>query len=181
MIKGSKATKETKLKMSLARKGIKKSLETRKKMSVWQLGKKHSPERVLKNILGHKKFKGVKLSEEILKKISLSLKGKTSGDKHYNWKGGISKDHTYWGRLRRMRIKNVEGYHTLEEWENLKKKHNYICLSCKNKEPFTNLYYKFLTEDHIIPISKGGSNNIDNIQPLCHSCNSKKRNKYNAK
>lgn len=33
------------------------------------------------------------------------------------------------------------------------------------------------TIDHIIPISRGGTNALDNLQPMCVSCNSKKSNK----
>lgn len=33
---------------------------------------------------------------------------------------------------------------------------------------------QFLTPDHIVPLKNGGTNLIDNIQPLCFFCNSRK-------
>lgn len=69
---------------------------------------------------------------------------------------------------RRYMVRGLEGSHTLEEWEALKKKYLYRCADCQEIKP--------LHRDHIIPVSKNGTNYISNIQPLCQSCNSRKFN-----
>lgn len=70
-------------------------------------------------------------------------------------------------RKRDKRLKNSEGSHTVQEWKKLKEKCNNTCVCC-------NKINVKLTRDHIIPLIKGGSDYIKNIQPLCRNCNSKK-------
>jgi len=67
---------------------------------------------------------------------------------------------------RYAREKGAEGQHTIEEWNLLKQKFDNKCAICKKEKP--------LTKDHIIPLSRGGSDFIGNIQPLCRNCNSRK-------
>lgn len=65
------------------------------------------------------------------------------------------------------------GSHTEEEWQSLKDLYNFKCLRCEKQEPEIKL-----TRDHVIPLTKGGTDSIDNVQPLCARCNSKKNNKH---
>ncbi len=96
------------------------------------------------------------------------------GSKCNFWKGGI---YNYDRKLflnmrRRVRRLGNGGTHTQGEWETLKAQYNWTCPACLKPEPEIKL-----TEDHIIPLSKGGSDNIENIQPLCRSCNCRKSTK----
>lgn len=70
-------------------------------------------------------------------------------------------------RRRNIHKSQMKGSHSKRAWERLKKKHDFKCLMCESE----NL---FLTRDHIVPVSKSGNNSIDNIQPLCYSCNNLK-------
>ena len=66
---------------------------------------------------------------------------------------------------RRARKLNAEGDFTVEEFEALCEKYGNVCLRCGDREAL-------LTPDHVVPLSLGGSNLMENIQPLCGNCNS---------
>lgn len=177
-------SEETKTKISLVKKGHLVSSETRKKISDRQKGNNNSPKTNFKkgNIPWNK---GLSWNNETREKISFSKKlnptrywlGKKrnnmQADKNPNWKGGISKLLGYKShiqQLREFRKKGNGGSHSYQEWLDLKEKYNNTCPSCLRKEPEIKL-----TKDHIIAVSLGGSGNINNIQPLCISCNSQKQ------
>lgn len=96
-----------------------------------------------------------------------------SGSESHSWKGGwknIKGYMTPYQQAYRSRKMNAHGTYTRKEWEDLKERCQYMCLCCKKTEPEISL-----SADHIIPLSRGGDNTIQNIQPLCRRCNSRKR------
>lgn len=65
---------------------------------------------------------------------------------------------------------NAVGDFTEKEFQELCQKYDNTCLRClRNDVP--------LVSDHVIPLSKGGLNTIENIQPLCLACNTSKGSK----
>ena len=73
------------------------------------------------------------------------------------------------GRTRESRLRASIGSFNIREWLDLCNKYNNKCVCCNKKRK--------LTVDHVVPISKGGTSFISNIQPLCGKCNNRKRNK----
>lgn len=64
------------------------------------------------------------------------------------------------------RCKCPHGEFTTDEFLALCDKYGNRCLCCGEVKP--------LSPEHIVPISQGGTNDISNIQPLCHICNLRK-------
>lgn len=73
-------------------------------------------------------------------------------------------------KTQQYRRKGAEGKFTASEWQDLCDKYDNRCLSCGEQ--------KELTVDHVVSLKDGGSNTIDNLQPLCRSCNSRKGAKF---
>ena len=68
-------------------------------------------------------------------------------------------------RSERLKLAREKGTHTQDEWEEMKDFFG-ECVKCGKADK--------IVKDHIIPICKGGSDGIDNIQPLCQECQRRK-------
>lgn len=69
---------------------------------------------------------------------------------------------------RRMRLKQNGGSHTKAEWQALKNLYDFRCAYCHQYTTFK------LSRDHVIPVVRGGRDDIANIVPACMKCNLRK-------
>lgn len=79
------------------------------------------------------------------------------------------RDSVLLGQRHHARSFGIEGDITFGEWYAVQLRYGNICLVCGANEN--------LAPDHVVPLSRGGTNTIDNIQPLCRHCNLVKQNK----
>lgn len=70
---------------------------------------------------------------------------------------------------RRARVLGALGSFTPAEWQAIRIAQDHCCLMCGKREPEI-----ILTRDHVIPLSRGGTNDASNLQGLCGPCNSRK-------
>ena len=72
-------------------------------------------------------------------------------------------------RSQRLAEARRKGVHTAEKWQAMLEVFSHTCVQCRVQNPRGGI-----VKDHILPIYQGGSDGIDNLQPLCTSCNSRK-------
>lgn len=84
----------------------------------------------------------------------------------------LRRQHPEWrvgeAQRRRARKRLLPATLTREQWLAIKAAYGNRCAYC-------GLRSQRLTQDHVIPVSKGGGYTPDNIVPACQSCNSRKR------
>lgn len=168
---GRKTSEETKKKISLIKKGkvpYKMTEKTKKAMSLARLGNKNPAYK-----------DGRSYDKDYSKKKALDYRHRHlehSREKTREYQRNNLAKFAEYARKRRLLKLKCGGFHTIEEWEMLKVQYNFTCPCCGLKEPEIKL-----TVDHIISLSKGGSDNIENIQPLCGPCNAAKGNRHDTK
>lgn len=78
----------------------------------------------------------------------------------------------YYENTRRARKLKAFGVFTEKEVKILYDRQSKKCAIC-----FVMLPYDRIERDHVIPLARGGANDISNIQILCRSCNARKNDK----
>ena len=86
------------------------------------------------------------------------------------WMKANPEKHVLQVARRRARKIGASGSHSIEQWNALLEKCGRRCTYCGRNDIG-------LTRDHVIPLTRGGSDDISNIVPSCRSCNSRKGTK----
>lgn len=112
---------------------------------------------------------------ENISKVKECIKNYVEGTRKANnkWRSKNPDKVREWRRNYRALKKGNGGKVTAKEEKWVKEFYNYTCLKCGRKEPEIKI-----TIDHVIPLKKGGLHIISNLQTLCTSCNSSKRDSY---
>lgn len=159
-------SEETRKKLSIALKGRIFSEEHKKKISESRKGFKISEEtkrKLKERMMGNKYALGFKHTEETRKKCGAGLKGKCAGEKHPNWRGGITSEH------RKIR-KSLE----YRLWrEAVFRRDNWTCVLCKTRNG--NGKTIIIHADHIKPFALFPEVRfeISNGRTLCLDCHKK--------
>jgi len=151
------------------------SLWLKENFNGYWLGKKRSIDTIQKMKL-RMKGRHVSLETEFKKGHISWMKGRgmSMEEKKEARKKAINKFNNKPERKLYMKDYDIRyGRYSIDEnfWKWLCEMLDYRCQYCGHQFPARKLEI-----DHIIPISKGGTSQWNNIQPFCHSCNCRKKN-----
>jgi len=93
-------------------------------------------------------------------------------ERNKNWRRANLEKDAAKSRRHYAKKRGATGSHTLEEFLEVCEQYSWRCFYCGCQ-----LDRSTVTEDHVVPVSEGGTDNIDNIVPACRSCNSRKGDK----
>jgi len=74
-------------------------------------------------------------------------------------------------QVQKVRSELQANYH--KTLVSLGRRDGFRCMTCLSSEPDLQI-------DHVVPVSKGGKNDLDNLQLLCRTCNAKKSDKFDG-
>lgn len=105
--------------------------------------------------------------DDVLKRNSLYRSKHVEKMRFYKKKWKVKNREKLYQSARIRQLNKSKGNYSLDEWEQAKVYFDNKCAYCGASSDV-------LSQDHFIPLSKGGSYTKDNIIPACISCNSSK-------